>query len=352
MVGIPFFGGSAPPAVRRPTFAVNLGSASADTWAGALVSLAVEVGLAPAVDALTLQVANEARAPGVAVGDSGTVELGYEDSGNELVFTGQVDAVQRSLAGTTRITVVNGGATLARLRLDRSFQQQTAGGIVQALLGEVGLSADGVEDGIDYPFYVIDAGRNAYQHIARLARRNGYLAYLTPEGKLSFAPFAGGQAEQTFSYASDILALDLADATPAAGSVTTTGEGAAGSQGSDAWSWLVKDPSGVQSTAGDGTALPIPDSSLRSSEAAQAAAEGLAGGLSLMQYTGSLLVPGTPAVTVGSAIEIADAPQSELNGLCLVRHLRHHFDKQRGFTTRILFSQTGAGGAGALGGLF
>jgi hypothetical protein len=108
----------------------------------------------------------------------------------------------------------------------------------------------------------------------------------------------------------------------------------------------------VQSTAGEGNALAVSDGALRSSQAVQAAAEGLAGGNALARYSGSLLVPGAPEVTVGSAIEIAGAPQSELNGLCLVRHLRHHYDKQQGFTTRILFAQVGAGGLGALGGLF
>ena len=60
------------------------------------------------------------------------------------------------------------------------------------------------------------------------------------------------------------------------GAVTTVGEGAAGSQGQEAWSWLVKDPSSVTGSAGSGgPERLIQDASLRSTEAAQGAADGI-----------------------------------------------------------------------------
>ena len=102
---------------------------------------------------------------------------------------------------------------------------------------------------MDFPYYVVDDRRGAYAHIAALARKSGFLAYFTGEGKLTFAPYAGGQAVQTFAYATDILSLLVQDATPPVGAVTTVGEGAAGSHGSDAWSWPVKDPSSVKGAA-------------------------------------------------------------------------------------------------------
>jgi hypothetical protein len=73
----------------------------------------------------------------------------------------------------------------------------------------------------------------------------------------------------------------------------------------------------------------------------------------LNRLAGRLLVAGAPLVTVGSTIAISDAPESTLNGKCLVRWLRHSYAKHTGFTTLILFSKIeGADGlAGSLGGL-
>jgi hypothetical protein len=169
---------------------------------------------------------------------------------------------------------------------------------------------------------------------------------------LNFAPFNAGQPVQTFTYAVDILSLQIAEAAPVIGTVTTIGEGAAGSQGQDAWSRLVKDPSSVKGNAGDSDPTrEIQDATLRSSDAAKSAAEGIANAANLMKLSGKLLVPGAPAVTVGSTIQIDKAPQDTLNGLCMVRGVLHHYSKWDGFTTLILFSKVGNGGAGGLAGL-
>ena len=148
MFDLPFGTNEAIAGLRRPTFAIAiqsggdgsgglgglagavgdlLGGGAADPWAEALVRIVVDMGVAPTVDVATLWLANEARAPKVAVGDSGTIELGYADAGNELVFTGQVDTVRYHLAGATEITLVNGSAQLARRRIEQSYQEQAAG---------------------------------------------------------------------------------------------------------------------------------------------------------------------------------------------------------------------------------
>ena len=62
----------------------------------------------------------------------------------------------------------------------------------------------------------------------------------------------------------------------------------------------------------------------------------------------SLLVPGSPAVVVGSAVEVVDAPQDALNGLFMVRRVRHRFSKRGGLTTLISFGRAGDGGLGGL----
>ncbi|HEX9371256.1 MAG TPA: hypothetical protein VF897_09625, partial [Roseiflexaceae bacterium] len=234
---------SALPAVRRPVFAVSfgaggLGAGGADPWQQHVVAITLEAGLAPAVDALEIELAADAQAPTVAVGDGGSVSLGYADDGPAVVFTGAVERVARGLHGTTRVVAVNGGAALSRLRLNQSYDGRAAGEIVRDLAGRVDVATGSVEDGADLPFYIVDDRRTAYQHVAALARASGCLAYLTPAGELAFAPFAAEEPVQTFTYGVDILALELAEANPLVGAATVVGEGAAGGQGQDAWSWL------------------------------------------------------------------------------------------------------------------
>ncbi|MCB0108157.1 MAG: hypothetical protein KDE53_19680 [Caldilineaceae bacterium] len=375
MFDLPFGTNEAIAGLRRPTFAIAiqsggdgsgglgglagavgdlLGGGAADPWAEALVRIVVDVGVAPTVDVATLWLANEARAPKVAVGDSGTIELGYAYAGNELVFTGQVDTVRYHLAGATEITLVNGSAQLARRRIEQSYQEQTAGAIVQDLAGQATVATATVEDGGKFPFYAIDAGRTLYQQIARLAQRNGYLAHINEEDALVFAPANGEEAEHTFRFGVDIVALQMQEPAPLINSAVATGEGAAGSNGAEAWSWLVKDPSSNQKMAGSGEPIAaFADPSLRSGDLAESAGQALLSAQTPQQ--GELLVPGAPAVRVGAAIEIVDAPQEVLNGIFVVYRVRHHFDKQAGFTTRIACRKAGdaAGGGllGALGGL-
>jgi phage protein D len=344
-----FADGRSSSVVRRPSFSISFGDGGAEVWAQALVSVVVEAGRAPFADVVTVFLASEESAPDVTLGDSGTVELGYEDDATELVFTGQVEEVRRSARGTVRVTATDGAAALSRLRVNQSFEQQTAGDIVRDLAGRARVDTDAVEDGASFPFYALDDRHSAYRHIAVLARKSGYLAYFTPEGKLSFAPFTAGQAVQTFAYGEDVLSLRATEVTPVVGAVTTVGEGAAGSQGQEAWSWLVKDPSSVSGAAetGEPERL-VQDASLRSAEAAQGAAEGIADATEREKLVGELLVPGSPAVVVGSAVEISDAPQDALNGLFAVRRVRHRFSKRGGFVTWLCFGSTGDSRLGGL----
>lgn len=313
---------------------------STDPWQQTLVSLRVDLGIAPFVDGVEVILATGEQAPAVALEDEGTVSLGYADSAPELVFTGAIANLQHSLHGVTHLTATSGSARLSRLRLNQSYEQQTAGQIVQDLAGRAEVSTDTIEDGIDLPFYVIDDRRTAYQHIAILARKSGYLSYFTPKGKLNFAPAQAEAVVQTFTYGVDILALDVMETTPAIANVTTVGEGAAGSQGQNAWGWLIKDPAAVQGNSGsDPPQRLVSDASLRSQDAAQTAATALVDAANRMSINGRLLVPGSSTVTVGSAIEITAAPTAAFNGTFLVHHLSHHYSKQEGFKTVIEFCQ-------------
>jgi phage protein D len=249
------------------------------------------------------------------------------------------------------VTLTNGGATLARLRVEQSYEQQSAGAVVRDLAGKANVTVGTAEDGIDFAFLVVDDRSSVLWHIAALARKCGHLAYLTPDDKLTFAAFKGGPAAQTFAYGVDLLAVELADAAPVAATVTVVGEGAAGANGADAWCWLVQDPAAVTTSAGSGTPeRRVSDPSLRSAAAAGLAAAGLASSAGRWTTSGRLLVPGAPQATVGAVVAVKDAPQAEHNGDFLVTGVRHRYGKRTGFRTELLVSKSGAA-AGGPGGL-
>jgi phage protein D len=344
-------GSTSAPTVRKPAFEVQFGNPSSDDWGQALVAFSVDLGFAPWADAATIYAAST-DGPSAAPGDTGSLKAGYDDTSCDAIFTGQIEAVKFGIEGVTRFDAATGASALCRLRVNQGYEQSTAGDIVNDLAGKASVDTDSVQDGASYPFYAIDDRRNAWQHIAALARGNGFAAFFSAEGKLNFQPVEAGQPVQTFNYGDDILALQLSSAVPGAGQITVVGEGAAGSNGSDAWCWLLKDAtaSTSQSGSGDPQRL-VGDPSLRSSADSQTAADSHAAAAGAATLTGWILTPGAQAVFPGSTIEIDGAPQDALNGTCVVERVRHRYSKSAGFTSLIFFTQSGAGGSGGGGGL-
>ncbi|WP_019600795.1 phage late control D family protein [Teredinibacter turnerae] len=355
----------APIAVRKPQAKVAFGAAApsglavdipllspaADPWTRSLVSVVSRCALAPHVDITLLQTASDTQAPAVALDDTGSIDLGYQDEGTHPVMHGHIHQLSLTTHHATTVTVANGGALLSQLRLNQSYEQQTAGDLVADLCNQAGVALGTVESGIDYPFYVIDDRINAFQHIHRLARHCGYLAYFDTTGALYFGPAQAGAAVQSFSYHNDILRLSVRQSAGASAAVTVTGAGAAGAQGQDAWSWLVKDPAGVTASAGNGRARRYRAPALRSVDAVQACAAGLANACSALALRGEIVTPGAPLVVVGSRIAISEAPGAEMNGEFLVTQVSHTYTKAAGFISVIQFTQSASSGSALLGGL-
>jgi len=372
-MALPSLFDSQPPAVRRPIFEIAFGG-GVDAWKQALVSLTLDLGLGPAVDVAEMVFAvGGAKADGgglagaaasltgggdaspeSALGEQGEIALGYEDEGAETLFSGTINSVSRGLGGSVRLTAVNGGSALARLRLNQSYEQQAAGDLVSDLAAKAGVSTGSVEAGIDLAFLVVDDRRSAYRHIAALAERCGFLALFEPSGDLRFAPPAE-EVVQTFTYAVDILALEVAEREPLVAGAVRFGEGAAGSSGQDAWPWLVGDPAAVTGEAGADPNWARADGALRAADSATSAAAGRLQAASFENVTGRLWVPGAAKVGPGSTVEISAAPHDLRNGKFLVRQVRHRYTKRGGFTSLLRLSKAGEGGfglvLGALGGL-
>lgn len=377
MPAIPFLdaGASGPASVSRPAATVTFGAASAsssgfggivdaaasllagapgDSWREHLISLRLRRCPAPEADVLQLLVAATPTAPAVSLADQGAVSLTGSDGSDTLVFTGSVDGIHERASGTRLVTATNSSRELAQARLNRSFEQQDAGQVIQALASELGLSADLPGNMLTLPRFVIDDRVSLYAHVARLAALSGFLVCIAADGGVKVKdPRAGGEPTARIFYGVDVLDFTLGERTPHTAAVQITGEGAAGDQGSDAWYWLRKDPAANQSTAGSGKPLrTVSVGSLRSADAVGTLADAKLQRAGEAATRGSLLIAGAPQIEPGDNVELSGMPQSSRNGSYRVEEIVHEFDVRGGFRSRLRVVNAGAGGsAGGLGDL-
>src|SRR4051812_14783118 len=377
MAGLPFLdsGANGPASVTRPSVTVKFGGGApsssgfggivdaaasllagtpGDPWREHLLALRLRRGLAPEADLLQLLVAATSTAPTVALADPGEVSLTGGDGTATLVFTGTVDGIHERASGTRLVTASNGSRDLAQARLNRSFEQQDTGQIIQALASELGLSSDLPGDVPTLPRFVIDDRASLYAHIANLARLSGYFACIGTNGGVTVKdPAVAGEPAARIAYGIDVLDFQLGERTRQIASVQVTGEGAAGDQGRDAWYWLRKDPASNQSTAGSGAPLRTTSSgALRSADAAAALAGAKLRRASEAATRGWLVIAGAPQVGPGDNVELSGMPQSSLNGSYRVDEIVHEFDAGRGFRSRLTVVNAGAGSdAGGLAAL-
>ena len=244
------------------------------------------------------------------------------------MFTGDIDGIHERASGTRLVTASNGSRDLAKARLNRSFEQQDTGQIIQALASELGLSSDLPGDVPTLPRFVVDDRASLYAHIANLAALSGYLVCIDADGGVAVKdPAVGGEPAARIAYGVDVLDFQLGERTRQIASVQVTGEGAAGDQGSDAWYWLRKDPASNQSTAGNGAPLRSASSgALRSADAAATLAGAKLRRASEAATRGWLLIAGAPQIGPGDNVELSGMPQSSLNGSYRVDEIVHEFD--------------------------
>lgn len=362
MVGLPFDTGTTQPAVRKPGFSVTapapvsgglgavagavgdlLGVGGQDPWARSVEAITVQAGIAPQVDRVEIVLGTGGQAPAVALGDELAVSLGYGDSDLSPVMTGRVTAINQDLRGRQCIVLTNGAHQLARGRLNQSYEEQSAGDIVNQLLSEFDIPPGNVESGHNYPFYVVDDRRSLWRHIADLALQNGFCARINAAGELDFSPLNDGDVAAEFHYGIDILSIDLHEHGPVFDGVAVTGAGAAGSQGPDAAFWVVSDSDGISSSQGNGTPIrAIP--ALRDAAAVEVAGAAIVTQRHRLAKAGRLRVPGVAVVEVGQAIGIAGTPGGRFDGTWLVMEVRHRLDKRNGFISEFAVSQSGNGG--------
>jgi len=327
--------------MQKPSYKISIGSTTIDSekpFNGRLVSIFTEKSLVTPADVfeIVLSIPSELQ---IKKTDKVSIELGYSDKLMK-VFSGSVD---RIIPDITHVVVsgLSPFTALLSLRKDVKRLNQKSGEIVSYLANEAGVEILRIDDGFELPYYVIDSRKNAYEHCIGLAKRNGFDLYCDEEGKLVFRKYSKTRADHTFTYAKDILTVQVDSSSPLYKGVEVYGESTIGSKGKDSWCWYSKDFTSNKGLEGEEKkSLLIQDSIIRTKDAALACAQAKLNFMEKSSVFGSATVQGNPEVKLGDAVEFKECPQDELNQLFQVRQVRHILNKNSGFITEIGFCGT------------
>ena len=321
----------------RPAYRLSIGTTTTDSTgdlAATVIRVDVEVDMEVPAGRLAVVLGNTDGLT-VAEGDPVSVELGYADNGLSKVIEGTVVALEPTIS-TYRIEGLSAMIRLLDLRLHQTYEKQTAGAIIADLAGQAGLATGEVQDGIEFPFYVVDDSKSAYEHARALAQKCGFDLYLDVDNNLIFKKYEQAGADHTFEYGVNVISWEVRRQEPAYGRVEVWGESPASSQGEDTVSWLTKSPQDFAGRAGSGEPLLlIRDRSIRTKAAADTYAQAALRQIERQALTGTLTVLGAPQVKLGDAVEVTGMPQADVNGTYQVRGIRHRLSKTTGFVTTV-----------------
>jgi len=322
----------------KPAYKLTIGTKAVDTTlepkASTLVDLTVSLDMDTPADSFCLVLGNlQGIKP--SMGDEAAIDLGYAD-GLSQVIRGKVISVESGLT-STRVIGHSPASNLLRYFYDNTYQGKKAGEIVRELAGQAGVAVASVQEGTAFPAYVVDGRQSAYRHMRDLADLSGFDLYLNWEGKLVFEAYAGGKIIHVLEYGKHILELEVQHAQLRAESVEAWGESPGGGKAALAWSWLTKDFQGSMGSAGEGTPkLLVERSSLRTAEAAQAAAQAIHTNAQRQAVRGRLLVQGAAQIRLGDAVRLVGVSE-DLDKTYQVRAVTHRLTKSGGFTTAVGF---------------
>jgi hypothetical protein len=305
--------------------------------------------VAPGVDVAELLLAPVPGGPDLpAPGDVGEIALSAGDAAS--AFACSIDLKEDRGGGLVRLTATNGGRVLARSRLEKSFESQTPGAIIDALASEAGVTGRAGAAGDRLPRYLADEGRSVLDHIARLAATAGRLAAFDDAGALVLLDDAaeGGEAVARLVAGETLIDWRIGAREAPGGAVTVDGAGAA-DKGGNAWAWLRKEPGPFRAEAGSGPpARRLPAPWARSESASGDLAAARARATAREAAPGRFLAASVPQAVPGAIVEVAGTGTRDGPWLVLSVDLR--FDLAHGMLSEIRAAPAGAGAtAGGLG---
>ncbi len=322
-----------------------VGGSGSDPWHESVWRIRVECGCAPFADRAEIDLAP--GGPETALEDELNVELGYTDTGTTPVFTGKVWSIREIASGSLRLTLTNASHQMSVRRVNMTFQQSSAADAARQLASDAEVSTGNLGGRITMPAFVADDRSSAWRHVATLAQWEGMIAWIDAENTLQWNSVETAGPVHQFVYGDDLISIEKVSGLGPEISRRWQGEGAAGSNGSEAWSWLVKKADSLGSGGDVQASLVDFQGAFRSSEAVQRAASGYPGLPPCAGDRFMIRAAGVPAAAVGSTVSVTGTPDQKFNCTGVVIHVRHVLTKVHGFRTHLEVITPG-GGAGGL----
>lgn len=337
------FGAGGGGALGDVAAAFGLGGAMGPGLEAGLVRLGLRRGVAPDVDHAEILLA---PVPGgrdlPSPGDTGEILLSAGDAASAFACT--IDLRESRGDGLVRLTATNGGRLLARARVEKGFECQTPGAIIDALASGAGLTGQAGAAGDLLPRYFADAGRSVLDHIARLAATAGRLAAFDDAGALTLLDDSAEGGEAVARLVAGVTLIDwrIGAREAPGGAVTVDGAGAA-DQGSNAWAWLRKSPGPFRAEAGPGApARRLSAPWARSETAVRDLAAARARAAAREVAPGRFLATAVPQAVPGAILEIAGTGAQD--GRWLILSVDLTFDLVQGMLSDIRATPVGGGG--------
>ena len=327
-----------------PAAAVELGTKG---YSAHVAELVVSLRLLPGVNSFAVTLPREA-AVDAAPGDTATLTLDGGE-GDEPVLDGTVRAVRHGLRAT-RVVAADGGADLAALRPNATYERQDAKAVVRALASDAEADIGRLDLDLALVAYAAHQGRTAAEHVALLADLAGAVASVDAGGSLTVgAPPA--TATLALRHGRELVACETDDWPGPAASRAPVGFGPAGS--TQAPGALRHTDSALPSSApaAGPDAVRLPAAVLRTPgvavSAGLAAKSRAAAEATRIRGRAFLL----PALRPGDTVDIQDLPDPLAGGPWLVTAVTHRLDATKGGETTFEARAAGGGLAGALGSL-
>lgn len=317
----------------HPKFKVQVGSASLESAGSEILDIAIRTSMDSAPGHFESTIKLGEKAGGFPNDEKVIVSLGYDKASSNqdltVVFTGKIESMSNT---GPRVMVVSPLTRLYNLRIDRFYEKQYAGDIVNDLISEAQIQAENISNGIKFPSYIINRSKSAFEHISDLAKLCGFDFYTTNEAKAVFQEYEPNPAHD-IEYGKNILEIQLVDQKPPVDSVKVAGSSPAGAKGEDKHYWMTK--KNVEDKAGSGSnQVLIQNMALKDPTTAKAAANAA---LKRLRANTSinLKIFGNEKIMLGDTVKIQKVPQSSLNGEFQVREIEHILTKAEGFTTTL-----------------
>lgn len=339
----------------EPAYELTVGN---QRWTAQAVTIVLELAPAPSLNVLT--VGFPARAP-LDAGPDDDVSLVLDGGeGAETVFTGTVESIART-DRTITLRALDGGGALAAFRPAVTFEQATAGSVIQGLCDDAGVATGSIEDGPTLTYYAADPSRTALDHVARVAGWGGATAVVDGDGHLSSRVVDGSQPELALRFGREPVALRQQRSASRTQAFTVAGEAGASTPSA---------PEAVRPTtdffAGDRPEGPSAsvrwsfEPALRTPEVAATAGAAQGRLYASARHRSDLTAWLLPVLRPGTVLSFEDVPDGLARGPFWVERVRHSLHPADGGVTRARLSEGGesfgpgsllAGLAGAIGGL-